>query len=67
MIKTKNETTVILCCGDQGCPEVERLSDGRYKVTDDDGNTVIVKEEELKLMGEVANKLGNDGEQLILG
>ena len=41
MIKRINDNSVRVCCGGRGCPVVEKQADGRYKVTDDDGNVII--------------------------
>ena len=52
MITRVSDNSVRICCGKQGCPVVEKVDDDHYKVTDDDGNTILVKKEELKLMGD---------------
>ena len=44
----------------------EKIDDDNYKVTDDDGNTIIVKKEELKLMGDAVNAIDGD-EELLCG
>ena len=62
MIKRLTENSVKVCCGRQGCPVIEKVD--HYKVTDDDGNTIVVKKEELKLMGDAVNTL--DGDQQLL-
>ena len=65
--KTKNNPNkVTVCCGRKGCPTVEKLDDGRFKVTDDDGNVIIVKQEELVLMGDAVNTIEGD-QQLLNG
>ena len=64
MIKRLTESSVRVCCGKQGCPVVEKIDEDHYKVTDDDGNTIVVKKEELKLMGDAVNTL--DGDQQLL-
>ena len=46
MIKRETENIVRVCCGKKGCPTVEKLDEDSYKVTDDDGNTIIVKKED---------------------
>jgi len=66
MIKKLSTNKVRVCCGKKNCPEVEKLSDGRYQVTDDDGNVVIVKKEELQLMGDAVTTIDNN-EELLLG
>lgn len=66
MIRRLSDNVVKVCCGKNGCPEVEKMEDGRYKVTDDDGNVIIIKKDELKLMGDAVNTLDGD-DQLICG
>ena len=66
MIKRLTESSVRICCGNAGCPVVEKIYDDHYKVTDDDGNTIIVKKEELKLMGDAVNTIDGD-EELLCG
>ncbi len=66
MIKQETENKVRVCCGRKGCPTVEKLEDGRFEVTDDDGNKIIVKQEELSLMGDAVNTI-NEDRQLLNG
>ena len=66
MITRLSENSVKVCCGNNGCPVVEKIDDDHYQVTDDDGNKIIVKKEELKLMGDAVNTIDDD-EQLICG
>lgn len=65
MIIRENTTTVKLCCNKRGCPLMEDLGDGRVKITDDDGNTIIVKKEEAILISDGVKVL--EGKQLLLG
>ena len=66
MITRVSDNSVRICCGKQGCPVVEKVDDDHYKVTDDDGNTIVVKKEELKLMGDAVTQIDSD-EKLICG
>ena len=66
MIKRLTENSVKVCCGRQGCPVIEKVDEDHYKVTDDDGNTIVVKKEELKLMGDAVTTIDGD-DQLICG
>jgi len=66
MIKVINNNEVKLCCNGQGCPVVKKLSEDSYEVTDDDGNKIIVKKAELKLMADAATTLDGTN-QLICG
>jgi uncharacterized protein (UPF0216 family) len=45
---------------------VEKIDDNHYQVTDDDGNKIVVKKEELKLMGDAVTTIDGD-DQLICG
>jgi len=64
MIKRLTENSVKVCCGRTGCPVIEKIDEDHYKVTDDDGNTIVVKKEELKLMGDAVNTIDGDQELL---
>ena len=64
MITKLTENSVKICCGKAGCPVVEKIDEDHYKVTDDDGNAIVVKKEELKLMGDAVNTI--DGDQQLL-
>ncbi len=66
MIKRLTENSVKVCCGRQGCPVIEKIDEDHYKVTDDDGNSIIVKKEELKLMGDAVTTI-NEDQQLLNG
>ncbi len=66
MIKKEKENMVRVCCGRKGCPTVEKLDEENYKVTDDDGNSIIVKKEELSLMGDAVQTI-NEDQQLLNG
>ena len=66
MITRVSDNSVRICCGKQGCPVVEKVDDDHYKVTDDDGNTILVKKEELKLMGDAVNTIDGN-EELLCG
>lgn len=65
MIIPINQNSVKLCCGKKGCPVVEDLNNGMVKITDDDGNTIIVKKEEAMLISDGVKTI--DDKRLILG
>lgn len=66
MIKNIAPNQVKICCGKKGCPVVTKLGEDSYQVTDDDGNTIVVKKAELKLMADAVTTLDGD-EKLLLG
>lgn len=65
-VKRVNDKSVKLCCGGRGCPVITDLGDGKYEVIDDDGNKVILKKEELKLVNDAITTLEGN-QKLILG
>jgi len=65
MIIRHNENTVRLCCNGSNCPTVTDLGNGNVKITDDDGNMIVVRKDEAKLISDGVKTL--DGETLILG
>ena len=65
MITRLNDKTIRLCCNKMGCPIMEDLGDGNVKITDDSGNTIVVKKEEALLLSDGVRTL--NGEKLLLG
>tara|TARA_R110002020_G_scaffold450879_1_gene664610 strand:+ start:3057 stop:3257 length:201 start_codon:yes stop_codon:yes gene_type:complete len=66
MIRKLDDSTVKVCCGRNGCPTVEKIDEEYYKVTDDSGNSIVVKKDELELMGDAITTI-NEDQQLING
>ena len=48
---------IILCCGKGKCPILRRIDEGRYEITDDDGNTISIKKNELELISTMLPRL----------
>ena len=65
MIKRLSNNSIKLCCGKKGCPIVEDIGDGLVKITDDEGNEIIVKKEEAELISDGVKTL--NGDQLLCG
>jgi hypothetical protein len=65
MIIPVNKNSVRLCCNGKGCPVVEDLNNGTVKITDDNGNTIVVKKEEALLISDGVKTI--DEKKLILG
>lgn len=65
MIKKINDNSVKLCCNGKGCPVVTDIGEGLVEITDDNGNKIVVKKEEARLISDGVRTL--DGENLILG
>lgn len=65
IIEHMNKVTL---CGkpNRCCPTLERLSDGRYLITDDNGNSIIVTKEQAMLIQNGMSVISNNnGEQLL--
>jgi hypothetical protein len=65
MIKKISDNSVKLCCNGNGCPVVTDIGEGLVEITDDNGNKIVVKKEEARLISDGVKTL--DGENLILG
>jgi preprotein translocase subunit YajC len=60
-----NGDAVVLCGKGKCCPEVKKIDENTFEVTDDDGNTIRVTKAQLQLIPDAVKILG--GEQLICG
>lgn len=65
MIKRLTDNSVKMCCGKNGCPVMTDLGNGNVEITDDDGNKIIIKKDEAKLISDGVRTLNN--ESLLLG
>jgi hypothetical protein len=65
MIKRLTDSSVKLCCNKKGCPVMRDLGDGTVEITDDDGNKIVIKKDEAKLLSDGVKTLNN--ESLLLG
>ncbi len=53
----KQPNQVILCCGRKGCPVISKEKKGMIKITDDFGSSVLLKEDEARLIDRALNQL----------
>lgn len=60
-----DKNSVRLCCNKKNCPVVTDLGNGIIQITDDDGKTITMKQEEAEILSDGAKLL--KGEKLILG
>lgn len=65
-VKRIDDKSVKLCCGGRGCPTLTDRGDGTFELVDDNGNKVVLKKEELNLIGDAVKVVTNE-EKLILG
>jgi hypothetical protein len=67
-MKMLSNTSVKLCCNTkQGCPELTKVDEDFYSIKDDDGNTIKIHKDELKLVGDAVKLIDESAEKLILG
>ena len=63
-----SNTSVKLCCNTKkGCPELTKVDEDFYSIKDDDGNTIKIHKDELKLVGDAVKLIDESAEKLILG
>lgn len=48
--KVCSEKKIILCGDKICCPTLEKIGENLYKLTDDDGNSVVITSEQAKLL-----------------
>jgi hypothetical protein len=67
-MKVLTDNSVKLCCNTKrGCPELTKVDDNYYIIKDDDGNTIKIHKDELKLVGDAVKLIDETKEKLILG
>jgi hypothetical protein len=67
-MKMLSNTSVKLCCNSKkGCPELTKVDEDFYSIKDDDGNTIKIHKDELKLVGDAVKLIDESAEKLILG
>lgn len=67
MLKRLSETEIQLCGKDKCCPIITKVDEDNYQVTDDHGNTILVKKAELELVTDAIKALDKPKEQLLCG
>jgi hypothetical protein len=63
--KQLSDTSVKLCCGGVNCPIVETVDSDSVKITDDDGNSIILKKGQASLISSATNLLEGKSELLL--
>lgn len=63
-----SNTSVKLCCNTKkGCPELTKVDEDFYSIKDDDGNTIKIHKDELRLVGDAVKLIDESADKLILG
>lgn len=68
-LKQNSDGSVQLCCGSVNCPTVEKITDDKLVITDDDGNKIVVSAGQAKLISDAATMLQQESKKndLLLG
>ena len=48
---------ILLCCGRKGCPRLSKEKDQMIKIQDDFGGSILIKEEEARLIEKALDKI----------
>lgn len=52
ILKTNEDGSVTLCARKTCCPVLSKVSEDKYKITDDDGNSILINREQAELIVE---------------
>jgi dissimilatory sulfite reductase (desulfoviridin) alpha/beta subunit len=65
-LKFNPNGTVTLCARKTCCPVMEDLGDGRVKITDDNGSTIIIDKSQARLINDGLNLMENKNQEQLL-
>lgn len=65
-LKLNPNGTVTLCARKTCCPVMEDLGDGRVKITDDNGSTIIIDKSQARLINDGLNLMENKNQEQLL-
>jgi dissimilatory sulfite reductase (desulfoviridin) alpha/beta subunit len=65
-LKINPNGTVTLCARKTCCPVMEDLGDGRVKITDDNGSTIIIDKSQARLINDGLNLMENKNQEQLL-
>lgn len=66
-LKKTNDGGLQLCCGGNNCPVVNKIDQTKVEIVDDDGNKVVMKLEQAKLIADAVKVLEGTNNELLLG
>ena len=61
----RNGDNIVLCGRGKCCPEIKKVDEDTYEITDDDGNKIRIKKDNLTLIPDAVSVL--EGQQLLNG
>jgi len=65
ILKRLDNNTIQLCCGGNQCPTVESINDEDVVITDDNGNKIVVKKGQAKMITDAVAELDKKDELLL--
>jgi hypothetical protein len=65
MLKLNPNGTVTLCARKTCCPVMQDLGNGKVKITDDDGNSIIIDQSQAELIGDGLKVIKGANQELL--
>ena len=66
-LKPQGADSFKVCCGGNNCPEVTRVDKDTVEIKDDDGNKVVIKNGQAKLIADAVKSFEGNKDELLLG
>lgn len=64
-LKLNSNGSVTLCARKTCCPTMQDLGDGTVKITDDNGNSIIIDKSQARLINDGLNLMEQKSQQLL--
>lgn len=65
ILKLNPNGTVTLCARKTCCPVMQDLGNGKIKITDDDGNSIVIEQSQAELIGDGLKVINGSKEELL--
>lgn len=65
ILKLNPNGTVTLCARKTCCPVMQDLGNGKIKITDDDGNSIVIEQNQAELIGDGLKLIKGSKEELL--
>lgn len=65
ILKLNPNGSVTLCARKTCCPVMEEIDNNKVRITDDDGNSIIISKEQANLIGDGVKVLESKDQQLL--
>lgn len=65
ILKLNPNGTITLCARKTCCPVMQDLGNGKIKITDDDGNSIVIEQSQAELIGDGLKVINGSKEELL--